>query len=115
VETVPALRHYRLVHESPSGVFPNTSGGAPDLKYVKVFEHVKGARIPGQGTIALDLVTNTGRTFTYRQESRDGGFVVPYSTQGNPYGVKALGKYRVEGTGLTYDVPEIAVMEGSAL
>ena len=115
VDKVPALRTYRLVHESPSGVFSSSSAGAPDLKYVKIFEHVKGARIPGQGTIALDLVTNTGRNFTYRQESRDGGFVVPYSTQGNPYGVKALGKYRVEGTGLTYDVPEQAVMEGSAL
>jgi oligosaccharyl transferase (archaeosortase A-associated) len=115
VNMVPALRTYRLVHESPSGVFSNTSGGAPDLKYVKVFEHVKGARIPGTGTIALDLVTNTGRFFTYRQESRDGGFIVPYSTRGNPYGVQALGKYRIEGTGLTYDVPEQAVQEGLAI
>jgi oligosaccharyl transferase (archaeosortase A-associated) len=110
VEAVPALRTYRLVHESPSGVFSDTS--APDIKYVKIFEHVKGARIPGEGTIALDLVTNTGRFYTYRQESRDGGFIVPYSTRGNPYGVQALGKYRVEGTSLTYDVTEQAVMEG---
>jgi dolichyl-diphosphooligosaccharide--protein glycosyltransferase len=115
VDTVPALQTYRLVHESPSGVFSDASAGAPDLKYVKVFEHVRGARIPGQGTISLDLVTNTGRTFTYRQESRDGGFIVPYSTQGNPYGVRALGKYRVEGTGLTYEVPEQAVTGGSAI
>jgi dolichyl-diphosphooligosaccharide--protein glycosyltransferase len=114
VDTVPALRTYRLVHESPTAVFSNTSAGAPDLKYVKVFEHVKGARIPGKGTIALDLMTNTGRTFTYRQESQDGEFVVPYSTQGNPYGVRALGKYRIEGTGLTYDVSEQAVTGGLA-
>jgi dolichyl-diphosphooligosaccharide--protein glycosyltransferase len=115
VDTVPALRHYRLVHESPSGVFPDTSAGAPDLKYVKVFEYVKGARIRGQGTIALDLVTNTGRRFTYRQASRDGEFIVPYPTRGGPYEVQALGTYRIEGTGLSYDVPESAVMEGSAV
>ncbi|MDD1671026.1 MAG: oligosaccharyl transferase, archaeosortase A system-associated, partial [Methanomicrobiales archaeon] len=29
VDTVPALRHYRLVHESPTGVFENAS--APDI------------------------------------------------------------------------------------
>jgi dolichyl-diphosphooligosaccharide--protein glycosyltransferase len=115
VDTVPALRHYRLIHESPSGVFPDTSAGAPDLKYVKVFEYVKGARIRGQGIIALDLVTNTGRRFTYRQESRNGEFIVPYPTQGNPYEVQALGMYRIEGTGLSFDVPESAVMEGSSV
>jgi dolichyl-diphosphooligosaccharide--protein glycosyltransferase len=112
VETVPALRHYRLVHESPSDVFPNTSEGAPDLKYVKVFEYVKGAHIKGQGVIDLDLMTNTGRKFTYRQESVNGEFVVPYPTQGNPYEVQALGKYRIEGTGRTIDVTESAVMQG---
>jgi dolichyl-diphosphooligosaccharide--protein glycosyltransferase len=94
-------------------VFTNAS--APDIKYVKVFEYVKGARIRGQGTIALDLVTNTGRQFTYRQAGQNGEFVVPYSTQGNPYGVQALGRYRIEGTGQTFDVPESAVMQGSAI
>lgn len=113
VDTVPALRHYRLVHESPSGVYSNAS--APDIKYVKVFEYVKGARIRGQGVIALDLVTEAGRRFTYRQTSQDGGFVVPYSTQGNPSGVRAVGKYRIEGTGLSFDVPESAVIQGSAI
>ncbi len=115
VETVPALTHYRLVHESPVGVFSDTSSGAPDLKYVKIFEYVKGAHIRGQGTIAIDLVTNTGRQFTYRQESVNGEFVVPYSTQGSPYEVRALGKYRIEGTGRTVDVPEDAVMQGTAI
>jgi len=115
VDTVPALRHYRLVHESPVGVFTDTSSGAPDLKYVKVFEYVKGARISGQGIIAIDLVTNMGRRFTYRQESVNGGFVVPYSTQGNPYEVQALSRYRIEGTGRTVEVPEDAVMQGLAV
>jgi oligosaccharyl transferase (archaeosortase A-associated) len=115
VEPVPALQHYRLVHESPSGVFSSSPPGAPDIKYVKIFEYVKGAHIRGQGTIALDLVTNTGRRFTYRQASVNGEFVVPYSTQGNPYEVRAVGKYRIEGTGLSFDVPESAVMQGSTV
>jgi oligosaccharyl transferase (archaeosortase A-associated) len=115
VDTVPALRHYRLVHESPGGVFSDTTGSAPDLKYVKVFEYVKGAHIRGEGTISLDLVSNWGRRFTYRQESVNGEFVVPYSTQGNPYGVMALGRYKIEGTGRTIEVPEDAVMQGTTV
>ena len=115
VEDVPALRHYRLVHESPSSVFSNITSDIPDIKYVKVFEYVKGAHIKGQGTIALDLVTNQGRKFTYRQESVNGEWVVPYSTQGSPYEVMALGKYRVEGTTRTVDVPESAVMQGTTV
>ncbi|HTY53484.1 MAG TPA: oligosaccharyl transferase, archaeosortase A system-associated [Methanomicrobiales archaeon] len=115
VQDVPALRHYRLVHESPSSVFSNITSDVPDIKYVKVFEYVKGAHIKGQGTIALDLITNQGRKFTYRQESVNGEWVVPYSTQGNPYEVMALGKYRVEGSTRTVDVPESAVMQGATV
>jgi len=77
-----------------------------------VFEYVPGARIQGTGVIALDLVSDTGRSFTYRQASTDGEFIVPYSTTGTPYGVKAVGKYRIEGTGREFDVPEEAVMRG---
>ncbi|MFA4859581.1 oligosaccharyl transferase, archaeosortase A system-associated [Methanoregula sp.] len=106
---VSALRHYRLVHESPNN--------APDSntlnhKSVKVFEYVKGAHISGTGTIEVPLVTNTGRNYVYRQESTNGEFIVPYSTTGNPYGVKATGKYRVLSTGREYEVPETAVMQG---
>jgi dolichyl-diphosphooligosaccharide--protein glycosyltransferase len=58
-------------------------------------------------------VTNTGRNFTYSQQSVNGEFVVPYSTTGNPYDVKANGKYQIVGTtGTTFDVPESAVMQG---
>jgi oligosaccharyl transferase (archaeosortase A-associated) len=107
--TVPALSHYRLVHESPNNV---VSGGGPDVKYVKVFEYVPGARIKGEGIIEIPLVSNTGRQFTYRQESVNGEFVVPYSTTGNPYDVKATGKYRIVGTGAEFDVSEDAVQNG---
>jgi dolichyl-diphosphooligosaccharide--protein glycosyltransferase len=106
---VPALRHFRLVHESPNNVF---SSASPDIKYVKAFEYVKGAHIRGEGIIELDLVTNTGRNFTYRQESLNGEFIVPYATAGSTADVHAVGKYRIAGTGIQFDVPESAVQQG---
>ena len=86
-----------------------------DVKYVKVFEYVKGAHIKGTGIIEIPLVTDTGRNFTYRQQSVNGEFVVPYATTGNPYPVKATGKYQIVGTGTTFDVPESAVMQGPTI
>jgi len=112
IETVPALRHYRLVHESPSNVFNSKTN---DVKYVKIFEYVKGAHIKGEGIIQVPLISNTGRNFTYRQMSVNGEFIVPYSTTGNPYGVKTAGKYRVITSGREYDVPESAVMQGTVI
>ena len=112
VDTVPALRHYRLVHESPSNVF---DAKTPDVKYVKVFEYVKGAHIKGEGIIEVLVISNKGREYTYRQESINGEFIVPYSTTGNPYDVRTTGKYRVAGSGRQYDVPESAVMQGSVI
>jgi dolichyl-diphosphooligosaccharide--protein glycosyltransferase len=112
VDTVPALRHYRLVHESPNNVF---NSNTIDLKYVKVFEYVKGAHIKGEGIIEVPVISNTGRKFTYRQMSMNGEFIVPYSTTGNPYGVKTTGKYRVISTGKEYDVPESAIMQGTVI
>ena len=109
LDTVPALSHYRLIHESPTNTMGSTSG---DLKYVKIFEYVKGARIKGNGIIDLPLVTNQGRNFTYRQASVNGEFIVPYSTSGNPYPVTATGPYQIEGTTTTFTVPESAVEQG---
>ncbi|MDD1718545.1 MAG: oligosaccharyl transferase, archaeosortase A system-associated [Methanoregulaceae archaeon] len=116
ITPVSALQHYRLVHESPRNVFASqTQSQTPDVKYVKVFEYVKGAVIRGEGTIEVQLISNTGRQFTYRQQSENGTFVVPYSTTGNPYGVRASGKYRVSGTGREIDVPEDAVLQGTLI
>jgi dolichyl-diphosphooligosaccharide--protein glycosyltransferase len=112
IETVPALRHYRLVHESPSNVF---NSNTTDVKYVKVFEYVKGAHIRGEGIIEVPVISNTGRMFTYRQESINGEFIVPYATSGNPYSVKTTGLYRVISTGKEYDVPESAVIRGETI
>ena len=112
VETVPALRHYRLVYESKSNVF---NSNTTDVKYVKVFEYVKGAHIQGEGIIQVPVISNTGRTFIYRQMSSNGEFIVPYSTTGSTYGVKTSGKYKVISSGREYDVPESAVMEGALI
>ena len=109
VEPVPALRHYRLVHESPTNVF---AASTPDIKYVKIFEYVKGAHIRGEGIIEVPMITDTGRQFTYRQQSTNGEFIGPYSTSGNPYGVKAVGNYRIAHTSQVFDVPESAVVQG---
>jgi dolichyl-diphosphooligosaccharide--protein glycosyltransferase len=109
IDQVPALRHYRLVHESPNNIF---SSSTYNVKYVKVFEYVKGAHITGDGIIEVPVVTNTGRNFTYRQASINGEFIVPYSTTGNLYDVKTTGKYTIVGTGKQYDVSEDAVMQG---
>jgi dolichyl-diphosphooligosaccharide--protein glycosyltransferase len=109
VDTVPALQRYRLVHESPDNVFSSTT---VDVRYVKIFEYVKGAHIKGDGIIEVPIVTNTGRTFTYRQASSNGEFIVPYSTTGTPYDVKTTGKYTISGTGRQYDVPDSAVLLG---
>jgi dolichyl-diphosphooligosaccharide--protein glycosyltransferase len=109
IDTIPALQHYRLVHESPTNVFNSKTS---DVKYVKVFEYVKGAHIKGSGIIEIPLVSNTGRNFTYRQESVNGEFVIPYSTTGNPYSVTSTGLYHIVGTGTTFSVPESAVGQG---
>jgi len=115
--TVPALSHYRLVHESPEDAsvtpFPESEPFTlTGIKMVKIFEYVKGARIPGNGTIELPLVTNTGRAFTYRQDSVDGRFIVPYSTTGNPYDVRATGMYHIVGTDEYFTVTEEDVKSG---
>ncbi len=117
LQTVPALRQYRLIHESAQDatatLFPESDPiTLPGIKMVKIFEHVRGARIPGTGVIELPLVTNTGRTFIYRQESSAGEFIVPYSTTGNPYEVHATGPYHLVGTTRNIEVRESDVTAG---
>jgi oligosaccharyl transferase (archaeosortase A-associated) len=108
IERVPALQHFRLIYESST----NALGSQGDVRYVKTFEYVAGAHIKGEGIIEINLVTNQGRNFTYRQESVNGEFIVPYSTDGNPWGVKAVGNYRIVGTSQEISVPEAAVQDG---
>jgi dolichyl-diphosphooligosaccharide--protein glycosyltransferase len=118
VQKVPALSHYRLIHESPDNatvtMFPeSTPVTLPGMKSVKIFAFVRGAQIPGEGIIELPVVTNTGRVFVYRQESEEGVFTVPYSTQGNPYEVRAMGQYHIVGTSHYINVTEADVIQGN--
>ena len=104
IEDVSALTHYRLIYESPTS--PESSGKSWDVKEVKIFEHVDGYIIPGEGIIELPLITNQGREFMYVQKSTNSTFVVPYSTQNNPYDVKSTGPYRIRETGEMFEVNE---------
>lgn len=114
--TIPALQHFRLVHESPNYVMSNGQYTKQPIEggtaWVKSFEYVPGAIIKGDGIIAVNVTTNNGRTFTYQQESIDGQFIVPYSTAGSSYDVKTTGPYTIVGTGETFEVSEEAVMHG---
>lgn len=118
LQKLPALRHFRLIHESEQNAsvtpFPESDSiTLPGIKMVKIFEFVKGARITGTGVIELNLVTNTGRTFTYRQESIDGEFIVPYSTTGGTYEVRATGPYNIIGTTMYFTVTDDDVTSGN--
>jgi len=112
VEPVPALQHYRLVYESSTNVLSSANVKSIDVKYVKIFEYVKGARIKGDGVIEISIVSNTGREFVYKQQSVNGEFVVPYSTDGNVYDVKTTSNYHIVGIDKTYNVTENDVMNG---
>ncbi len=118
VQKIPALQHYRLVYESRENAtvvpFPESDPVTlPGIKFVKIFEFVKGAQISGEGIIELPLVTNTGRTFIYRQESENGMFTVPYPTSGSPYGIRATAEYHIVGTSRYITVTENDVVEGN--
>lgn len=114
---ISALKHYRLIHESPNNasvkIFPESDTTTlSDIKYVKIFEYVKGAHIPGNGIIEVPLVTNTGRAFVYQQESENGEFIVPYSIEGNPYDVHATGQYHIVGSSRYITVTEDDILAG---
>ena len=86
------LHHYRLVHESNSTII---SIGGQEVKFVKVFEYVPGAKIVGSAPeganvlINVEIKTNQNRTFNYTQTTTSNGsyeFIVPYSTEGSMLG-----------------------------
>lgn len=110
VSIVPALQHYRLVHESPTRASPES---LPDVRYVKVFEYVPGAVIHGEGIIEIPVKTNTGRSFVYRQESVNGTFTVPYPTNGKVGDVTTQGPYRNIASGKEYQVTDDQIQSGS--
>jgi dolichyl-diphosphooligosaccharide--protein glycosyltransferase len=107
--SLPALTQYRLVYESPTRL---AADEYVQLYKVKIFERVHGYQISGNGTLELPLITNQGRNFVYRQESTNGMFTLPYSTQREGNGVKATGPYKNIITGETYEVSESQVLSG---
>ena len=112
VETVPALRHYRLMYEE-AGIGNETNPAY--AQSVKAFEYVKGARLKGEGEIEVTVQTNLGRAFVYRQQSENGFFILPYSTKGSSYPVHTIGPYRIISTGRTFEVSEQEVLEGRVI
>jgi dolichyl-diphosphooligosaccharide--protein glycosyltransferase len=132
------LQHYRLVHESPSTII---AVGGQEIKFVKVFEYVKGARIEGTAPngslieVSTNVTTNQGREFTYSEQMMSTGsyeFIVPYSTEGpitgstnfdvfaSPYKIKA-GHFDLENGTMVWDtekevrIHEEDVMEGRTI
>jgi dolichyl-diphosphooligosaccharide--protein glycosyltransferase len=117
---VSALKHFRIVYESDTYVIPAdgysyyvTEPNGGGTAWVKTFEYVKGAVIKGNGIISIDVTTNNGRTFTYRQVSENGQFVVPYAT--GQTGEIKTGVYKIEGSGQTFTVSEKAVQNGLSI
>jgi dolichyl-diphosphooligosaccharide--protein glycosyltransferase len=108
VTTLEALKHFRLIYESPTRVTPEQM---LDMRYVKIFEYVPGAVIYGDGMLEIPLVTNTGRMFTYRQQSEGGVFIVPYATDATGE-VTARGPYTNIVTKETYTVTNEQVLGG---
>ncbi|NLV27521.1 MAG: oligosaccharyl transferase, archaeosortase A system-associated [Methanomicrobiales archaeon] len=109
VSPVPALGHYRLIFESKTRTTP---ADMDDLRYVKIFEYVKGAKIPGEGILELEVNTNVGRTFTYRTQSVNGTFTVPYPTETTIGAVTVPGRYRNVETGAMYSITNEQTKQG---
>lgn len=113
---IPALSHFRLIYESPeNAALAEGYDIAEELKQVKVFEYVPGARIHGSGQIRIDLETNTGRRFSYTQESVDGEFVVPYATDMPNGAVKTIGPYVIHGENRSILVSESDIQAGATV
>ena len=112
VNPVPALSHYRLIYESSTRTTP---ADMHDLRYVKIFEKVKGAEIPGDGLLELPIKTNVGREFTYRVASINGTFTVPYPTETTLGAITIPGKYQNVKTGNEYSVTEEQVSRGQTV
>lgn len=106
---VPALTRFRLVYESPETAYASSGR---DIRQVKIFEFVNGARINGSGVIQVPLETNAGRRFTYTQESSNGGFIVPYTTETANGGVRALGPYVLLEQNISFRVTESDIQNG---
>lgn len=98
-----SLSNLRLIYESNTTITQN-----PDVKYVKIFEHVSGAKITGFAaphenvSAAANVISNRRRTFEYYNTAvaNETGWyelTVSYSTEGGPYDTRAVTPYTVRG------------------
>ena len=134
---IKTLSHFRLVYESEATAlsFLNNSKEEEEIKLVKVFEYVKGARITGKThpnreiKMSTEVTTNQQRTFIYEQDvlsSENGSFefTVPYSTFGK--GGRIAGQTQFEVFAKPYklktslvevsvDITEKNVLNGDAI
>ncbi len=120
-----ASGHYRLLYESNTTVTKD-----PDVKYVKVFEYVKGVKVTGKAepgeTVygATTLVSNEGRKFDYYNSAvagEDGTYnlTLAYSTENSDLSTHAILPYTIIGkkslSSKQIDVTESAVQTGEVL
>lgn len=118
-----ALEHFRLVFESKNS--PGSIYLPENVKYVKLFEKVKGARIVGKGTpglpvtVSVRMMTNFDRFFDYValasvDEAGNFAVTVPYASEGAPYPVAAVSPYLAmnEKKAIFFRVTEKDVAEG---
>ncbi|MCW7075813.1 MAG: oligosaccharyl transferase, archaeosortase A system-associated [Candidatus Syntrophoarchaeum sp.] len=134
IERIEPLKNYRLIHESKS-MMPITIGDDP-IRFVKIFEYVKGADLvvtPSPGlnetfaTVTVEVLTNQGRTFNYTQPATlaDDGkfhFTLPYSTEGpiegeTQFDTAPTGPYTIEVGNVTREVrvTERDVLDGGLI
>jgi asparagine N-glycosylation enzyme membrane subunit Stt3 len=134
-ERIPALGRFRLVHECSQPLnrsnFGDWSFDLPgDLRYCKIYEVVRGARITGRtlpygkARLSVDVLVGNARRFTYRSSARADAsglfaFTVPYATESaGPEEVRTGGPYRIQtgdGQVFSIEVPAVAVTEGRAI
>ncbi len=90
---IKPLDYFRLIYESGRTVISPSEDPGDDIKAVKIFEYVKGAKIIGKTepgikvTLSTEIETNQGRKFIYKKNTEvteDGNFefIVSYSTLG---------------------------------
>ena len=101
-----ALKHFRLVYESPKG---ESAGQEVPAGSLKIYKYVEGTRlkvdVPGNPPYKLEALirTNTGNMFYYRQKGfLNEGIIAPYPTR--PFkDYPSAEYYRVFINGTTYD------------
>jgi len=90
---IKPLNYFRLVFESETTSVPISKENKDEIKMIKIFEYVKGAKIKGKTKpdteviISTEIETNQERKFNYQKtfqtkESDYFEFIVPYSTFG---------------------------------